>query len=186
MPAVGHFQVQSEAQFQSKRLYMSPDELTLFRNRDRNTPLTQGESDAMWAFYAKYGDLRVSIWYLEIVRRFIIISLLWNALPLIIFDLFSNKRVFMRLTKERIIYYDPWILIPVVTEKFVDWDNVTSIKLKKGALTGSRIVMCYTCTDEHVKKEQILYFNYKCCEASKDEMFCGIITFFDRHNIDRR
>lgn len=164
--------------------YMTPEQIAIFRDRNNrdNRGLTQEEMNIVWAFYAEYGSFRrPSIWYLEIPRRIILGSLFVLAIPLIVTDIFANKRVHIRLTKKRLLHYDPWIIIPIATEKFIDWDKVISIKTKRNILGEKVIVVRYTYTEEHEheEKEHAIAISDRYTEASRDDMLKEITTYFD-------
>jgi len=157
--------------------YMSAEQLAQFRDRSGNIPISEETLDAVWAFYAKYGDMRARIWYLEFPRRLILISLFWLALPIIVPDLFANKRVAIRLTKEKFCWYSVWPFIPVVTENSVEWDRIENVELKRFILTVNRRVnVCYTDTDD-IEKKKTEIFHAKYLEIDVDELFQSIQNY---------
>lgn len=158
--------------------YMCPEQLAHFRDRSGNSPLTEETLDAVWAFYAIYGDLRPTTWYLEIPRRLILISLLWMATPIISFGMYANKRVCIRLTKKRFCWYSVWLFVPVASENSIEWSKVEDVALTKSFLsTHKSIIVHYTDTIEENGEKKTAYISTKHLEHSADNVLQSIHSY---------
>lgn len=158
--------------------YMSHKELAHFRDRSGNSPLTEETLDAVLAFYAKYGDLRPTIWYLDIPRRLILISLLWLAIPIISLGMYANNRACIRLTKERMYWYTAWLFVPVATENSIEWDNVVCVELVNDFLAANKkITVHYTDATEENEQQKAVYIPTKYLDFSADEILQCIHSY---------
>ena len=155
--------------------YLCPEQLASFRGRNGSSRVTEETWNEIWAFYAKYGDLRPTIWHLETLRGFILISLLGMAVPIFFLALFpalfANKKIFIRLTKEHFCWYSPWFIIPITTPYSIEWSAIESVKLIRGPLfTGKEIAVRYADTTECIEKKETKFFSVKYLETSTNEM----------------
>jgi len=160
--------------------YMSPELLEAFRNRSNNAPLSPDVLDSIRAFITKYGTISPTIWYLELLRLLILSSLFHMMVPIVIPDLFANKRVYIRLTGQQLCWYKVWFFIPVVSKNAIEWGKIESAELKKSFLTRSKqIIISYTETDmlEGDEKKKTTSFSGKYLEANIDEVMQNINGF---------
>jgi len=164
--------------------YMSPETLAEFRQarQAESRFMHVMEDDILYikmSFLEKYGCLMPYSWPLEAVRRLMLNALIFAAAPIFRPRIFTNKRVFARLTKTHFYYYNVWPIIPFAYEISLTWDRILDAELKLSPIFGDQIVIHYIDTESNESKENdgkkdILSIPIRYGEDSKDVIFRNI------------
>jgi len=85
--------------------YLTPEQ------RAASPRIAEETQEIFWAFIIEYGGVRGRVWYLEFIRALILSALFTVMIHIVNTDLFANKKVAIRLKKERLCWYTSWLII---------------------------------------------------------------------------
>jgi len=159
---------------------LNPEQLARFRERRglSGLPLGNDITEKWWAFYIEHGGTRATVLHLDIVRYTIFGILFSMATPLILTGVYADKRVNIRLTKDKLISYHPWRVLPFNEEEIIDWHKVISIEPVKTTLIDVRFLDTEGFDKKEIEKKLLLSTKY--LEDERDDILQNMQRYMIR------
>jgi len=163
--------------------YISPEPLADFRNAEsRFRPAMEEDVQYLIWSIMKNHDFPFGFYVpLEAVRILLLSTLFAIASPIFRPRIFTNKRVFARLTKTHFYYYNVWPIIPYASEKPLPWESIKDVQLKLRPIWGDEVIVSYVnlnesefTFEEDRGKTHFIHIPVRYCEDEGGEIYYSI------------